>query len=351
MENSWANECEDLEGVATGLQCHFKPDVFSFSLLLFFGSSLLALFLNNVRSTRFFTLRIREFIADFSLLITVLIMTAVNYWVALPIPCLKIPTSFKPTIERNWVVDPLDLERWWIPLACILPAVLFVVLIVMDQHVTTVMMNRKENKLRKGFGYHLDLLVCAVLTIISGILAIPLFLSATILSLTHMHLLRMESKITAPGERPVFLGLIPIPVLLGVFLYMGASCLISIERILLFFTPVKYQPDFSYLRLLPMKRIHLFTLTQIFFFCVLCVVNYVDVIEIFFPLTLILLIIGRKLLKYFFSEKELCILDDPLPPWKLLKKGAQREVAVDEELANTGLIRSIGLSSKETYIQ
>ncbi|KHJ46082.1 hypothetical protein D918_03745 [Trichuris suis] len=80
-------------------------------------------------------------------------------------------------------------------------------------------------------------------------------------------------------------------------------------------------------------------------------INYVDVIEIFFPLTLILLIIGRKLLKYLFSEKELCILDDPLPPWKLLKKGAQREVAVDEELANIGLIRSIGLSSKETYVQ
>uniref|UniRef100_A0A5S6R108 Anion exchange protein n=1 Tax=Trichuris muris TaxID=70415 RepID=A0A5S6R108_TRIMR len=379
-QNFTGQECEDIAGIATGLQCHFKPDVFSFSLLLFFGSALLALFLDNVRKSRFFALRIREFIADFSLLITVLVMTAINYWVALPIPCLKIPTSFKPTIERNWIVDPLDLDRWWIPLACILPALLFVMLIIMDQHVTTVMMNRKENKLRKGFGYHLDLLVCVVLTVISGVLAIPLFLSATILSLTHMHLLRMESKITAPGERPVFLGvreqrfsvlfahiligacifiapiekLIPIPVLLGVFLYMGASCLISIEffqRILLFFTPIKHQPDFSYLRLLPMKRIHLFTLAQIFFFCILCVVNYVDVIEIFFPLTLILLIIGRKLLKYLFSEKELCILDDPLPPWKLLKKGAQREVAVDEELANIGLIRTIGLSSKETYVQ
>ncbi|KRZ76643.1 Sodium-driven chloride bicarbonate exchanger, partial [Trichinella papuae] len=379
-QNYTKNECEAADGIASGLQCNFQPDVFSFSLLLFFGSFLLAAFLNKLRSSRFFTLRFREFVADFSLLLTVFVMTAVNYWVSLPIPCLKIPTSFKPTLDRSWFVNPQDLTNWWIPLACIIPGILFVVLIVMDQHVTTVMMNRKENKLRKGFGYHLDLLICVVLTLISGILAIPLFLSATILSLTHMHLLKVESKITAPGEKPIFIGvreqrfspvfahiliglcifiapverLIPIPVLLGVFLYMGASCLVSIEffqRLLLFFTPIKNQPDFSYLRLIPIRRIHLFTCVQILFFIILCVVNYVDVIEIFFPLTLILLVIGRRLLSYIFSEKELCILDDPLPSWKMLKKGSSPDLEPDEELMQIQLLRSFGLSSKETYLQ
>ncbi|KAL1236167.1 Sodium-driven chloride bicarbonate exchanger [Trichinella spiralis] len=355
-QNYTKNECEAADGIAS------------------------AAFLNKLRSSRFFTLRFREFVADFSLLLTVFVMTAVNYWVSLPIPCLKIPTSFKPTLDRSWFVNPQDLTNWWIPLACIIPGILFVVLIVMDQHVTTVMMNRKENKLRKGFGYHLDLLICVVLTLISGILAIPLFLSATILSLTHMHLLKVESKITAPGEKPIFIGvreqrfspvfahiliglcifiapverLIPIPVLLGVFLYMGASCLVSIEffqRLLLFFTPIKNQPDFSYLRLIPIRRIHLFTCVQILFFVILCVVNYVDVIEIFFPLTLILLVIGRRLLSYIFSEKELCILDDPLPSWKMLKKGSSPDLEADEELMQIQLLRSFGLSSKETYLQ
>ena len=46
---------------------------------------------------------------------------------------------------------------------------------------------------------------------------------------------------------------IPMPVLYGVFLYMGISSLNGIQmfdRLLLFLMPKKYQPDYSYLRLI-----------------------------------------------------------------------------------------------------
>ena len=44
---------------------------------------------------------------------------------------------------------------------------------------------------------------------------------------------------------------IPMPVLYGVFLYMGIASLDGLQffdRIFLFFMPKKYQPDYSYLR-------------------------------------------------------------------------------------------------------
>lgn len=44
---------------------------------------------------------------------------------------------------------------------------------------------------------------------------------------------------------------IPMPVLFGVFLYMGIAALKGIQffdRILIMFMPIKYQPDYAFLR-------------------------------------------------------------------------------------------------------
>ena len=52
------------------------------------------------------------------------------------------------------------------------------------------------------------------------------------------------------GLTPV-LKRIPMPVLFGVFLYMGVASLKGLQlfhRLLLVFMPVKYQPDYIYLR-------------------------------------------------------------------------------------------------------
>ena len=47
------------------------------------------------------------------------------------------------------------------------------------------------------------------------------------------------------------LKMIPMPVLFGVFLYMGVSALKGLQffdRILIMFMPAKYQPDYTFLR-------------------------------------------------------------------------------------------------------
>ena len=58
---------------------------------------------------------------------------------------------------------------------------------------------------------------------------------------------------------------IPMPVLYGVLMYMGVNTLKGmqfIDRIFLIFMPVKHQPDYSYLRHVPLKKVHLFTFIQ-----------------------------------------------------------------------------------------
>jgi len=51
-------------------------------------------------------------------------------------------------------------------------------------------------------------------------------------------------------------------VLTGIFFYMGVVSLLGqqfVQRIGLLFMPVKYQPDYAWLRSVPIKRVHTFT--------------------------------------------------------------------------------------------
>ncbi|VDQ03091.1 unnamed protein product [Trichobilharzia regenti] len=166
------------------------------------------------------------------------------------------------TIKRGWIVPPFDNNPWWTSIVALGPSLLAVILIFMDQQITAVIVNRREHKLKKGAGYHLDLLVVSVTILSNSILGIPWFVAATVLSINHVLSLKKESETNAPGERPrkitnlinlcfSFLKRIPMPVLYGIFLFMGISSMYGIQmfqRISLLFMPVKYQPDYPYLR-------------------------------------------------------------------------------------------------------
>lgn len=57
-----------------------------------------------------------------------------------------------------------------------------------------------------------------------------------------------------------------MPVLYGVLMYMGIASLRGmqfIDRLGLLFMPPKYQPDYNYLRHVPLNKVHLFTMIQV----------------------------------------------------------------------------------------
>jgi sodium bicarbonate transporter 10 len=83
------------------------------------------------------------------------------------------------------------------------------------------------------------------------------------------------------------LKFIPMPVLYGVFLYMGTAPLAEMhffDRLRIVFMPAKYQPDFNYLRKVPLKRVHMYTAIQLVCFAILWVVKTNETISISFPL-------------------------------------------------------------------
>lgn len=232
----------------------------------------------DIINIKFCSLQIRQVISDFSVIIAILSMSFLDYKVGVKTPKLEVPSEFKPTLPtRNWVITPFNGNPVWSALVAILPALLGTILIFMDQQITAVIVNRKENKLKKGCGYHLDLFVLAILIQICSIMGLPWFVAATVLSINHVNSLKVESECAAPGEKPQFLGVreqrathilifltiglsvvltpvlrhIPMPVLFGVFLYMGVASLKGLQffdRILIMFMPQKYQPDHMFLR-------------------------------------------------------------------------------------------------------
>lgn len=107
-----------------------------------------------------------------------------------------------------------------------------------------------------------------------------------------------------------------MPVLYGVFLYMGISSLKEIQfvsRLLLIFMPEKYQPDYVYLRYVRTSRVHLFTMIQISCLVLLWVIKSIKSISILFPIMVLALVGARKAMDYIFTQRELEYLDDIMP--------------------------------------
>ncbi|XP_067093809.1 sodium bicarbonate cotransporter 3 isoform X7 [Osmerus mordax] len=356
-------ECLRLHGQFVGTACGhdgpFIPDVLFWSVILFFTTFFLSSFLKQFKTMRYFPTKVRSSISDFAVFLTILIMVLVDYMVGIPSPKLHVPDRFEPTSKsRGWLISPLGGNPWWTMLAAAVPALLCTILIFMDQQITAVIINRKEHKLKKGCGYHLDLLVVSVMLGVCSLMGLPWFVAATVLSISHVNSLKLESECAAPGEQPKFLGIreqrvtgfmifllmgcsvfmtsvlkfIPMPVLYGVFLYMGVSSLKGIQffdRIKLFGMPAKHQPDLIYLRYVPLWKVHVFTLVQLTCLVLLWVIK-ASAAAVVFPMMVLALVFIRKLLDFCFTNRELSWLDDLMPESKKKKEDDKNKKAKEE---------------------
>uniref|UniRef100_A0A3Q2CQZ4 Sodium bicarbonate cotransporter 3-like n=1 Tax=Cyprinodon variegatus TaxID=28743 RepID=A0A3Q2CQZ4_CYPVA len=251
---------------------------------------------------------------DFAVFLTIMIMVLLDYLVGIPSPKLHVPDRFQPTsINRGWLISPLGTNPWWTLLAAAIPALLCTILIFMDQQITAIIINRKENKLKKGCGYHLDLLVVAVMLGVCSIMGLPWEQRVT----GFMIFVLMGCSVFMTSA----LKFIPMPVLYGVFLYMGASSLKGIQlfdRIKLFGMPGKHQPDLIYLRYVPLWKVHVFTAVQLSCLIILWVIK-ASRAAVVFPMMVLALVFIRKLLDFCFTKRELSWLDDLIPESKKKK--------------------------------
>ncbi|CAK6976811.1 solute carrier family 4 member 4a isoform X3 [Scomber scombrus] len=358
MNATWSSlsktECLEYKGELVGKACEFVPDITLMSFILFFGTYTCSMGLKKFKTSPFFPTTVRKLISDFAIILAILIFVGVDMLIGVDTPKLIVPTEFKPTSpNRGWFVPPFGGNPWWVYLASALPALLVTILLFMDQQITAVIVNRKEHKLKKGAGYHLDLFWVAFLMIVCSFMGLPWYVAATVISIAHIDSLKMETETSAPGEQPKFLGVreqrvtgvcvfiltglsvfmapilkfIPMPVLYGVFLYMGVASLNGVQfmdRLKLLLMPAKHQPDLVYLRHVPLRKVHLFTFIQILCLAMLWVLKS-TVAAIIFPVMILALVAVRKAMDYMFSQHDLSFLDDIIPEKDKKKKEDEKK--------------------------
>lgn len=191
-------QCLGLNGTLIGSDCDDPapaPNVYLMSVILFFGTFITSVILKDFKNALFFPskvrtkarvwsrtatkiyfrslFQVRQLISDFAVIIAILSMSLLDYTADIQTPKLDVPREFKPTLDsRGWLINPFINHFWWWFVA-FFPALLGVILIFMDQQITAVIVNRKENKLKKGCGYHLDLFVLAILIQICTTFGLP----------------------------------------------------------------------------------------------------------------------------------------------------------------------------------
>ena len=168
---------------------------------------------------------------------------------------------------------------------------------------------------------------------INSLLGFPWLVSATVRSLAHLHAMadkNKDGKIELLRETRLtglfvhllmlcsllflpWLKLIPVPVLYGVFLYMGISSLNTNQfygRIqMLFMNPSRY-PETPYTSYVDRKTLRFYTGIQLFFFVLLYAITSIEITAIWFPVSIAICIpVRRFLLPKVIASEALVLLD------------------------------------------
>ncbi|KAK7501372.1 hypothetical protein BaRGS_00007497 [Batillaria attramentaria] len=321
-----------------------QPNTALLSLILTLGTFLIAYFLRIFRNSKFLGRSVRRALGDFGVLIALLTMSVLDYLMKdTYTKKLSIQDSFSPTSpgKRDWFINPMGVKKpmeIWVIFAAIIPAFLIFTLLFLEVQITEMILNKKERKLKKGCGFHLDQLIMGLLTFLCSLFGLPWMCAATVRTMAHVSALSSYSRTHAPGEKPHLLGVkeqrltnfivhcliglslllgpvlraIPVMALFGVFLYLGFSAMSGVqmfERIKLLLMPVKYHPSVGYVRRVHVTKMHLFTVIQLLCLILLLIIKSTQA-ALAFPFALILLIPVRlKILNRFFTEQELHELD------------------------------------------
>jgi hypothetical protein len=308
------------------------------TVVLALGTFMLARTFKQFMNSPYLQRRIREFISDFGPALAIGIMTI--FALSMPevtVQQAAIPEEFGTTTGRPWLVDMFALSPAMI-LACAGPALLVAVLLFLDQNITTRLVNSPLHALRKGAGFHLDLAVVGLLTLVLSVFALPWIVAATVHSLNHVKSLattRAANPDTGAGERIVsvkenrvsgfaihallggsilllpLIQAIPMEVLFGLFLFMGLSTLNGTDffsRVRLWLTDSSQYPQTHYVRKIPRRVIHLFTVIQVGGLVVLWILKSSPA-GILFPLLIALMVPFRLWLDRWFKPEELALLD------------------------------------------
>jgi len=254
---------------------------------------------------------------------------------------LTAPESFGTTSGRAWMVDPFEAPMW-IRWAAAIPAILAALLIALSQNITARLLNSPDLKTKKGAAYHYDLLLIGLMVGGCSLFGLPWLVAATVRSLAHVRALATMEEVVYSNqetkERIIhvnenrltglaihimigfsmlllpYLTVTPMAVLYGLFLYMGVVSLSGnqfVERLGLMAMDSSLYPQTHYIRRVPVKQIHYYTIVQLACLAVLCAINLSSnqTLKITFPLFIALLVPIRLGMNKLFEKEHLQALD------------------------------------------
>ena len=310
------------------------------SLVTFFSTMKVAAF----ESSKYFNQKVRSVIKDFGPVTIFILMTIVNAQPSIKrfgIPTLAVPAKLQLANARNLLVD-LNGISFGAKLLCALPAVLLTSLFFMDQNISVRVVNNPENKLKKGEAYNLDMVALGIITGALSFVGLPWMCGATVQSLNHVRAMTEtkfnietgETEIVAVTETRLvgflvhamifgslgllpLIGLVPMPVVSGVFLFLGRKLMSGnsfFQRIRDIIVEESRLPEDHPIRFIGRKKTVIFTLTQVACLIGLWTFKQNPATAIFFPSVIGLLMVVRSyILPKFFTEEELVDLGDPTP--------------------------------------
>ncbi|KAL1130541.1 hypothetical protein AAG570_011787 [Ranatra chinensis] len=325
--------------IPTLMQPVNQPNTALFCTILALGTFFIAHYLRQFRNSKFLGRSARRMLGDFGVPIAIIVMVCLDYVVpGTYTEKLRVPEGLSPSNPevRGWIIPPSGLLQpipVWITFVSVVPALLVYILLFMETHISELIIDKKERKLKKGSGFHLDIVLICLLNVGCGLIGAPFICAATVRSVTHVSAVTVMSRTHAPGEKPhiievkeqrvssllvsilvgasmlmsPLLRLVPMSVLFGVFLYMGISSINGIqffERCRLFFMPVKHHPQAAYVRRVQTLKMHLYTGIQLLCLVILWVVKSSE-ISLAFPFFLILMVPLRAQLRFLFTPLEL----------------------------------------------
>ncbi len=350
------------------------------STILGFGTPALIFFLRSFKFSSFCCSQlIRTSLHDFAVSFAVVILILIKEYLfpEIQVEQLNVPDQVEPTFKccdktchtyfpddcpdqeaafrpRSWFVSFGDLNgKSWVPMMAAGPALLAFALIFLDNGITWHLINQKTNKLQHGVAYNYDLVLNGAFNFINAMLGLPWLVASTVPCLIHLNGLAEKDKegniICVQETRltmllsHMMLGLsllalqqlqyLPMPILYGVFLFMGTSVLSTIQfwkRLMMFFQqPSKYASS-PWTNHIEPWRVHVYTTIQITFFGLVFLVQNYDLISMGFPLMTLLCIPARiYLLPKFFEGWELLLLDgeqSKIKKWLKKKAKVERQI-------------------------
>ena len=295
-------------------------------------------------SSKFLNQRIRRFVKNFGPVIIFCAMSAINTLPSVAkfgVPTLSVPNKFQLAGGRSFLIAINSIPNS-VKLLCSLPAMLLTALFFMDQNISVRVVNNPDNKLKKGPAYNLDMVALGLITGVLSVLGLPWMCGATVQSMNHVRAMTdsvynaeteeleivnvTETRLTGFLVHALIAGsllllpmvrLIPIPVVSGVFLFLGRKLMKGnsfLQRIRDTFVEKKRLLEDNPIRMLGRKRTALFTGIQLLCLMGLWAFKQNPSTAIFFPSAIVMLMVTRTfVLPKIFDEEELVELGDPTP--------------------------------------